>query len=784
MTPEEEFDALAASEDEFDKLGAPQPAGATPVSSPEDIPPQEYPSENGRPWYDRGVVAGARRGVMGNLGNELAGALLPQREEIDGIPATYAGQTPGASLEQNFQEERAANPGAVLAGQLPVGIATGVAAGALAGLAGGAMAPTIGGATVPLTAPAAIGGGALPFLAETYAEQQGDVGQRLSATEQYTREHPVQTTVAAAAPFVAEAAAPMLKAGGKKLIDAGNRGLARVGLGPAEVARIRSLGLEKLTDFGAKMRSAGLDKPRDILQRFSPTDARRISDNAADIIGGQGGKISKLEDDIMNTLDFGRNEIDPAELTRQLRSAVRKDSAATGTPKRVRAMEKQAQKFDPQVEEVPVSGSIQMPPPLPRFNQPQLPPDFTPAQPVQGDFGFAPPTPKPAPALPAPVQGRLDLAQQQNLPLPATPAPAPAQYNTQGELPLTTQLPLPGTGRVPVERPVYPTAGVASEQTGLPLETQGELFRPETLHYPTAGVAPKQVPVRDGQLDLQFPQPLAPQRQGALPLEQQLPLPTPPRDPYVPGPLPTEQMSLPGLGGSQQALPLPAPEPLPPWQPGDLRGQQTGLDIATQMPLALPPGGRVMRGEFPKGGTTQPLEATAQVYKPYTVQRAKLDQRDIGNQLFDKKQRLLASETAEDEASMISWRWLKDRFQQELDKAVKSGQLAPKQVENYRKASQDFSIAADVQVDAARRAEQDLRRAAGFWKGGAEAARDSAQGTQYNLGRLLKGVGDAARPITAGGVGAMSPAQQQDKNDQMKQELFEPWYNKLVGADQ
>lgn len=384
------------------------------------------------------------------------------------------------------------------------------------------MAPTIGGATVPLTAPAAIGGGALPFLAETYAEQQGDVGQRLAATEQYTREHPVQTTVAAAAPFVAEAAAPMLKAGGKKLIDAGNRGLARVGLGPAEVARIRSLGLEKLTDFGAKMRSAGLDKPRDILQRFSPTDARRISDNAADIIGGQEGHISQLQDELLGTKGFGQNEIDPTQLTQQLRTAVRPNSAEITTPETQRAMERQAQRFE---------------------------------------------------------------------------------------------------------------------------------WTPET------------------------------------------------------------------------------PE-------------------------------------------------------PYTVARAVQDKQDIGKRLFDKKQRLLQGHPGEDEARGISWKWLKDRVQQEIDKAAQSGQLAPKQVENYRQASQDFNIAADVQVDAARKAEQELRQQASLLKGGPRLAQAATQGTQYNLGRLLQGTGNRTPMVSHGAVGAMSPAQQQDKNDQMKQELFEPWYNKLVGADQ
>lgn len=734
-TPEEEFDALTTEEQEFDSLGATAPAGVTPISSPEDIPAQEYPSENKRPWYDEGVVAGARRGMYGNLGNKLADILLPQDPNN-----TYAGDTPGQSLERNFQEEREAHPWKVGAGQ----IASSIAPAVLAGAAGGAVG-TSAGSVVPGTAGwvaqgvgrvlgSGLGGGAVPFAAQTYAEQEGTPSERVEGTKNFVEEHPIMSSVAVAAPFVGEAVAPALSAVGGKLVDAGNKGLARIGLGPAELARLRAIGGEsKLAQFGQKMRDAGLDKGRDIIQKFTPTDAKRIADNANEIVGGHGPKIGQLEDELLASNNFGQNEIDTAPLTSELRSYVRPNSAETSTPKIARAMEKQAQRFESVPESVDVQGSFQEPPPLPNYSQPQLPPNYTPLTPVQGELPLPPAKPWQPPANPNNTQGRMDLGVQQPIDFPARP-PLDLSQATQSSIDFPPNDPSQSSFLFPNPNQPAPHPG--------PL---------------LGGRAP--MPLRQTEGNLPFP-------------ETQTELPIPPRAPM------------------QQNLPLPAPEappvadvvadvglPTPPPQQLAIPPQQ--------LEMGLPPGGKIQRGEFPTGGTTKPLSGEAQLSDPYTVERAVADKRDIGAQLFDKKQRALKPNYGEDKAREISWGFLKDRFQKELDNAVGNGQLTPSKVAGYRKASADFNVAADVTVDAARRAEQDLQRAAGFWKGGLEATRDAAPGTKYNLGRLLQG-GAEAKPAGNAGVAATLSAQDRQKlekkaNDDMKQNIFRSWYNTLSG---
>lgn len=718
---------------------------------------------------------------------------------------------------------------------------------------------------------------------------------------------------------------------GQKLINKGNANLVRRTLSPAEIGRLRAFGPEKLAETGAKMRAAGLDRGRDLIQKLTPTDASRVADNAADITSQQEGNVEQLRQKLLGTNGLGEAELDTSPIVDKLRNYTRPDSAETSTPRIARAMERQAQRLESPPEDVQVQGSAQQPPPLPNFSQPEPPPGYTPPAPQQTELPL-PPAP-PAAAQTPPEQLSLDLsappASQHWMDAPglshvsesAVRAPGDNEavvrhYVTPDGPKQAVWKPASGAeghkllgiepGSVPQreqtayelskvlnpEAPVVPKtvareggslqefvhapstydidSAVAADPTKFansPSQTQTFLLdllarNPDrhggnVLWSGAESVTPQAHAIDNGlafgggtqssaPMRIPFDEPAfqqallsAPEAQRAalqkisarqvadvlgkadqIPLAQRRDVLGRLRDlQYTPeqlkGMSPEELTRWVAKTPEQRGLSGPdlnqidellgnktAPSPVAPPPPSvSPSSEQLPLDLSTQMPLNLPPGGKIARGEFPAGGTTKEFEAPAQVYKPYTMNRAAADIKDIGNQLFDKKQRALKPNYGEDKAREISWRGLRDRFQEEIDKSADPAKAA-----ELRKASKDFNISADVQADAAGRAEKDLRRSSRLIQGGAEQLRDATPGTQYNLGRLLQKAAGAA-PFSEGlhlpasgqpaigqaaerGLGGPAMSQEQRKeaeqkaNSDMKSKMYAPWYNTLVGKGQ
>jgi len=377
-------------------------------------------TEANLPWYhpEKGVMAGAVRGFMGNLGTQLADKLLPQRDTIDGIPATYGGATPGQTLESNFQQEKAAHPYQVGAGQALASIP----AAYLGARAGAGLAVTGG--------EAALGaglGGMAPVAAEKFNEAVGSPGQRFGQTEQYFDAHPTETATGVALPAVGEAVAPALKAVAKPLIDYGNRGLARIGLSGSSLGRILAEeGKPGLANAGAAMREAGLNKPRKLLDYFSPPDAEQMALNAHEVtqkLGGPKGRITQLENTMANTthpdlrasdgslLPFGETEISRDALKAPLLDAARdiQGSAASHADRTVKALRKQAGLFDKSA--------------IPQDARPDLiPPAAAPIRATATVQPPAPPSPATLPALPPP-SGGLTMPEGMGTAVEYTPPP-------------------------------------------------------------------------------------------------------------------------------------------------------------------------------------------------------------------------------------------------------------------------------------------------------------------------------------------------------------------------
>ena len=522
--------------------------------------------------------------------------------------------------------------------------------------------------------------------------------------------------------------AHLLGAAGSKLINAANKGLARIALSPAEAARLRAIGGEdKLADLGQRMRDAGLDKGRTLLQKLTPTDAKRIADNAQELTAVKGPEIKQLEDQLMQHNNFGQTEVDTSPLTSELRGYTRPNSAETSTPKIARAMEKQAARF----ESVPQDVTVQREAPIP-------PPPL-----MKGPTGAPPPLPSELVAPPAP------------------PVPPPS---------VQTELPLP---EPQYQHHMTPASnGPAIGELGLRPEQGGKNFDFAKNKNSIYMSRPEDAPMWADKVQGLTGEP-------PLELRTTAPAVTPPG-------------ANPAVRVRSEAI---APERI------QVKNAEGGWGPVSDLapPAPEPPAPPSPQLNF---GVRPPTEAPAQVTEPYNVQRAALDKRDIAQQLFDTKQRALKPNYGEDKAREMSWRWLKDRLQQEIDKGAASGVLDPSKVAEYRKAAADFHTAADVQVDTAKRAESELRRSDRLFYGGAQATSDAMPGTAYNLGRLLKKApGVAPTAINAlpstGTMGAEraqsrgldSPAMsfenrqkaEKQANEDMKTNLFKSWYNHLVG---
>lgn len=767
-TPEEEFDAALAAhnakspeEEAFDA----ELAGASAPVAPVELGRKEPPPAVEPPWYRQLAGELSQNPWIGNMLREAKSPdniPVTRQETRDGVPATIEGDTVPQSIERENDEISAAHPTRHVIGQVAQALPGAVAASELGAAAMGRLAPSV--PKLAAAAGRAIGGGAT-YTPQVFANQEGDVAHRAGATINHMIDHPVEASIGTAAPAVLEGATgPLTKAGGK-LVAKGNEGLAKIGLGGTEINRLKGLGLGKLADTGQKIRDAGLDKSRTLMDYFSPTKAKTLYENASDKIaelGGNGakaGSIRNLEDKVLASpakalpheaitdgppRSLGETPIDTTDLVSQLRgeAGAAENSAEVTGEKTARDFRRQADKF-PTAEPVGFERQIARPPALPRYEA--FPDMGAEPNPLMGADLPPPSVEAPPVQPPGPVQQSLDLKfdpQQRQIPLEggqtafdygafkkgalATPQ-APVDLSPP-------QLPLPNTDLGPAPRPERRVATNA---------------RGGGVQMNVTGYEPKAMP------------PLPPDpTQGVLPgLETQQRLPGVPSFPSGKGLTPNN--------GTPAGVPMPA-------APGSV---PLGPDRAINLEAPT------TTGEF--GGSTETIPAAGELEKQFNLAKAIQDRRQIGKRLFDKKQRVGGQSFGQDAARQVAWSGLDDSIESTLDNAHNLADVEPGLLDDYRTARKDFTPAMGLlKGGVAGKAEQELKASAstlGWLKNGTSAL--SSPGTKYNTGRgleMLGGGASKAAPVAA--AGAAQNKADSAKNESMKQSIFTPWYQSLLGA--
>jgi hypothetical protein len=238
-------------------------------------------------------------------------------------------------------------------------------------------------------------------------------------------------------------------------------------------------------------------------------------------------------------------------------------------------------------------------------------------------------------------------------------------------------------------------------------------------------------------------------------------------------------------------------------------GAAESIDVSDTSPVSSP----IEPTSFPP--TPRPMTPVDSGPK-YTMDQLMSMRSELGNQVKNFDGRPLTKTEGDMNAALRdAWKGTGDSLTGAFDQHVNEGNITPAQVQDYRNANKTFTTIADVNKSLATRTNQDFKAPSAIQGnetilgGGTKATLAAAKGmyglnAQYGVGQGLEGAGTVARAgsdlaraasglgwikddnkhpevakAAAENPGAPKAAVEQKANDNMKESIFDTWYNKL-----